>query len=452
MVKDIPQTENLDKNYEAKDTIEKEQAMQPSGPFASLRFRNFRFLWTGTLLSNAAQWIQQVTLNWLVYDLTGSGAILGTINLVRSVASLSMIPAAGVLIDRINRKKLMMATASWLLIISAGLGLVLLSGRGRIAYLFIFSVLGGMVQSIDQPLRQVMIFSLVPRAFTPNAMALIQTGWSIMRSFGPSLGGFLILWFGPGGNFLIQSFAYALIILNILFIQFSPQVTTGQRNSVFQNIREGIKYVKSNRQTQTFMLVGFILPLFIIPIFSVLPPIYAQDVFKGGPDTLGFLLSAIGVGGIMGGIVIASLGKMERRGLLQLSALFLLSLSLIGFALCTRFWVALIMMALAGFFEIIFLTTNQTLLQLSIPNEVRGRVTSIINLNAALAPLGGLVAGFGSDLMGSPKGITIVLASIGVLFSIGIFLGSSTVRNYRLSQTISVPHEETTTPTDKIYS
>jgi MFS family permease len=159
------------------------------GPFASLRIRDFRLLLVGTVLSNATQWIQQVTLSWLVYNLTGSGTMLGSINLVRSIAALGMIPIAGVLIDRVNRRNLMLITNGWLLVISLGLGLILVFDRSQISYLFIFAFLGGMTSTIDGTLRQVVLFDLVPRSITPNAVALIQTGWSLMRSFGPSIGG-----------------------------------------------------------------------------------------------------------------------------------------------------------------------------------------------------------------------------------------------------------------------
>ena len=192
------------------------------------------------------------------------------------------------------------------------------------------------------------------------------------------------------------------------------------------------------RVTRAFMLMGMLLPLLIIPIFTILPPIYAKDVFSGESDVLGILLAFVGVGGIVGGIVTASLGRVERRGLVQLTSLFLLSLSLIGFAFCTELWTALLFLALAGFFEVIFLTTNQTLLQLSIPDELRGRVTSIVNLNAALSPLGGLIAGVGSDLFGGPKIITVVLGGIAAGIAVLVLLFSPTIRNYRLSKAIEL--------------
>lgn len=202
------------------------------------------------------------------------------------------------------------------------------------------------------------------------------------------------------------------------------------------NIREGIRYITKTRVTQIFVMMGFILPLFTIPVFTTLLPIYTKDVFKGGSDILGLLMSSIGVGGIAGGIITASLGRVERRGLLQLASLFLVNLTLIGFAFCTTLWVAMVLLALGGFFEIIFMATNQTLLQLSIPDNLRGRVTSVVNLNPALSPLGALMAGGGSDLFGGPQMITLILCSIGAVIAVCIFLFSPTVRNYRLSQTI----------------
>jgi len=412
-------------------------SVEKVGTFASLRIRNFRFLLVGTILSNAAQWIQQVTLSWLVYNLTGSGTMLGSINMVRSIASLGMIPVAGILIDRVNRRLLMLIANGWLFTITLGLGLILLFDRSHISHLFVFSLLGGLTQTIDMTLRQVIVFDLVPRSRTPNAVALIQTGWSLMRSFGPGIGGFLILWFGPGGNFLVQAGAYALIAISIMQIHFPPRKSGVVQSSPLQNIREGIRYVVKARVTRTFMLMGFILPLFIIPIFSILPPIYAVEVFSDESGrVLGFLMASVGVGGIVGGVVTASLGRVERRGLVQLASLFLLSLTLIGFAFSTTLWVALPLLALAGFFEVIFLTTNQTLLQLSIPDDLRGRVTSVVNLNNALSPLGGLMAGGGSDLLGGPQMITIILCSIAAGIAVCVFLVSPTVRNYRLSQAI----------------
>jgi MFS transporter, DHA1 family, staphyloferrin A biosynthesis exporter len=404
---------------------------------SSLRIPNFRYLLTGTVLTNAAQFIQQVTLNWLVYNITGSGAMLGYINLVRSAASLGMVPAAGVLIDRLDRRKLMLMTNGWLFTITLILGLLMIFGPPQLYYLFVFSFLAGLVQTIDNTLRQVIVFNLVPRAATPNALAIIQTGWGLMRSIGPAIGGFLILWFGPGGNFLVQAGAYGLVMLSILRIQFSISKPAAIQNSAFQNIKEGMRYLAKERTTRTFMFMGFVLPLFIVPVFTVLTPIYAKEIFHGGPDTLGLLMAFTGVGGIIGGISTVFLNRVERRGVVQLTALFILGLSLVGFAFITQLWTALLLLVIIGFFEMIFLTSNQTLLQLSIPDNLRGRVTAVVNLNAGLMPVGGLIAGFGSDLFGGPQIITVVFGSISAMIAILVFSFTPIVRNYRLSHAIS---------------
>jgi len=410
------------------------------GPLSSLRTRNFRILLVGTTLSNAAQWIQQVTLSWLVFNLTGSGTMLGTVNLVRSISSIGMIPMAGVLIDRLTRRSLLMINNSWLFTITLAFSLILLFGNNQIYYILLFSFLAGVAGTVDHTLRQVLVFDLVPRSHTPNGMALIQTGWSLMRSFGPGMGGFLLLWFGPGGNFLIQAGAYVLIIITILQIQFPARKSSAINTSPLDGLKEGIRYMIKQPVTRAFMMIGFVLPLFIIPIFVILPPIYAVEIF--GDDSgkvLGFLMASVGLGGIAGGVVTASLGYLERRGLLQLASLFMLSMSLIGFAYSTTLLVGLLLLVVAGFFEMIFLTTNQTLLQLSIPDALRGRVTSAVNLNMAFMPLGGLLAGIGSDMFGGPKIITIILAGITAVIVVFVFLFSPTVRNYRLSQAITHP-------------
>ncbi|HEY93339.1 MAG TPA: MFS transporter [Dehalococcoidia bacterium] len=422
----------MKQNTSEQDTSEK------IGTFASLRIHNFRMLFAGTTLSNAAQWIQQIALGWLIYDITGSGTILGTVNLVRSIAALSMIPIAGILIDTLKRRNLMMINNTWLLVVTAGFGLILLLGFDQMVYVFLFAILGGIVGTVDNTLRQVIVFDLLPRHLTPNGMALIQTGWSLMRSFGPTLGSFLLLWLGAGGNFMVQAGAYALIIFTIIKIHFPERTSaTTIKSSPIKNIKEGIKYIKNERVTRTIMMLGFVLPLLIIPIFTILPPIYAVEIFGDeSGKILGFLMASVGLGGIFGGFVTASLGRMERRGLLQLGSLFLLSLSLIGFALSNVLAISLLFLVLSGFFEIIFLTTNQTLLQLSIPDDLRGRVTSVVNLNMALQPLGGLIAGAGSDLLGGPKMITIVMAGLAALAVVIVLFISPTIRNYRLSQAI----------------
>jgi predicted MFS family arabinose efflux permease len=298
-----------------------------------------------------------------------------------------------------------------------------------------------MTQTIDFSLRQVAIFDLVPRRLTPNAVAMVQTGWGLMRSFGPGIGGFLILWIGAGGNFLVQSGAYVLILVTILNIRFPQHTPKAVQSSSLDNIREGMRFIAREPVTRTFMLVGIAIPIFIIPTFLIMPAIYAKDIFQGGADIQGLLMSSVGIGGIAGGFATASLGRVEHSGRLLMGSLFLVSVSLIGFSFCTKFWMALLFLAIAGCFEMIFLTTNQTLLQLSIPDHMRGRVTAMVNLNLVLAPIGGMIAGVGVDLLGSPRMVTIIMSGIAAGIACLVIIACPTVRNYRLSDAIGQPQK-----------
>jgi MFS family permease len=411
------------------------KSVEREGAFAALGEPSFAWYLTGTMLTNAAHWVQGVTLSWLVYELTSSGTMLGTLNLVRSIATVGLAPIAGVAIDRLPRRGLLYATSIWLFSISFGFALVLLGNPAAVLPLFLFSFLGGIGQAVSMPLRQTVVFSVVPRHLAPGAVALIQTGWAVMRSIGPAIGGLLLLWFGPAGNFFVQAGAYALVTLTIVKLRLPYGQPAAERTQTRGSFAEGWKYVISQPTTLAFLLMSWLLPLLIIPNFSALPPIYAKDVFEGGPDTLGTLLSAVGVGGIIGGFVSASLGKLERRGLLQLVSLLLLGLAFVAFAVSTTLWMAILFIGLAGFVEMIFLTTNQTSLQLSIPDELRGRVTGIVSLRSGLSPVGAFIAGIGADLVG-PRMTTLVFSGVLVAISVIVYLASPVIREYRLSQAL----------------
>lgn len=410
---------------------------RPLTTLSSLGIRNFRYLLTGTVLANASAWIQSVTLSWLVYHLTGSGTILGSINMVRSIAAMSMVPIAGLLIDRLQHRKLMMMTNGWWFVINLAVGLLLLSGYSHLTFLFVFAFLSGIAQTVDFSLRQVVIFDLVPRWVAPNSVAMVQTGWALMRSFGPGLGGFLILWIGAGGNFLVQAGAYVLILVTILRIRFPLLSSQAVQNSAWDNICEGVRYIVKAPVTRTFMLLGMTVAIFIIPTFLIMPVIYAKDIFQGGANIQGLLMSSVGIGGIAGGFATVSLGRVERRGRLLMGSLFLVSCSLIGFSFCSQLWMAMLFLGVAGFFEMTFLATNQTLLQLSIPDHMRGRVTAMVNLNLVLAPMGGMIAGVGCDLLDNPRWVTIIMSGIAAGIACIVIIACPRVRNYRLSDAIA---------------
>ncbi len=386
-------------------------------------------------MANASQWIQGMTISWLAYDLTGKGATIGTVNLARTVSALGFTPFAGAVVDRVSTRKLIVLVNAWFTVLCAALGLGLLAGGRSVEMLFAFTFLAGFATAIDQPLRQAAVFGLVPRSHVSNAVALMQTGWGLMRSIGPALGGLILSRYGAEANFLLQAVLYVLILINGLRITFPPKAVRVTNESFIANLSGGFRYVAGAKETRTFVAMGWVLPLFIIPIFVALPPIYAKEVYDGGARMLGVLLAAVGFGAVFGGVVAASLGRVDRRGLVQLASLLMVGASLILFAAIHSLWVALPALALSGFFEIIYITSNQTLLQLSVPDDLRGRVTAIVSLNMALAPLGAVYTGFMSDAIG-PQQTTYILAGIASGIAILVFFFSSTVRDYRMSRVI----------------
>jgi MFS family permease len=424
-----------DKTISNSNTITSSTEKKP-GSFSSLRIPNFRLLFAGSFLGSAIQWIQQVVLSWLVYDITGSGTILGSIILVWSAGALSMLVVAGMLVDYYNRRSLMLIETICIFTSNLALGLMLFFGHTHIAYLFIFSFIVGVAQTLDVTVRQVLVFDVVPRAQTPSAMALTQTGWSLMRVLGPTIGGFLLIWFTAGGTFLLQAGIYILIFITIIMIKLPPRQKDLVRSSPIQNIKDGVGFMVKKPLVRTFTIIGILLSFFIIPMFNTLPPIYAAQLF--GDDsgkTLGYLLAAVGAGGIIGGIVATYLRRLERWGLIGLGGLFMLSTMLIAFAFTSNLPLALAILVLVGFFEIISLTVIQTLIQLSIPDQLRGRVTAAVNLIWMVLSFGSIVIGAGSDLLG-PKMITIIAAGLTAAAIVVIFLVSSTTRNFRLSKSI----------------
>ena len=183
--------------------------------FSSLRHLDFRYLCSGTFMMSAGQWIQQVTLGWLVYDLTGNSMLLGALNGLRALPFLVTGPMAGVAADRMDRKKLLLRT-QWILIVTAlAMGVLVASGWLQVWHIFLFTLVTGVAWTFTEPVRQSMIPSIVPKKDLANAIALNSGGFNLMKVMGPALGGAMIALFGAGGNFFVQAIAYVGVLVMI---------------------------------------------------------------------------------------------------------------------------------------------------------------------------------------------------------------------------------------------
>lgn len=405
--------------------------------FFSLRYPNFRWLWIGNTFTAAAQWIQQTTMGWVVFDMTGSPVLLGAIIGVGNLATPFVAPFAGLAADRFKRTTLV-AISQFLLFANAlALALALIFDKAQVWQLFVFAIASSILNGFNMPARQSMVLDVVPREVGPNAIALNNIANSAMRSVGPMIGGLLILFLGPGNNFLFQAVAYLLVMITVLRIHLPGRPAgAGRGQSFFVDLIEGYRWVLGNPAARLLLLMMMIYPMFIIPVHNAMMVIYAREVFGVGADGLGILMSALGVGGLIGGFLTAAANRVDRRGMMQLYGLwavggFLGLFGLIGGA-TGWFWPSVALLVLSGIGGVVFNTTNQTVLQLIAPTHLRGRVNSVMHVQPLCMATGTVLIGAAAEGFGA---VPVVTASGFLAFGFGvlIFALSPRMRGLRLS-------------------
>jgi len=263
--------------------------------FSSLRHVNYRYLWIGTVFMSAGQRIQQVTLGWLIYDLTGSSVLLGMLNGLRALPFLMVSPLAGVVADRNNRKKILIISQYVLLMSTILMGALVSAGFVRVWQVFAFTLITAIAWSFVDPVRQSIVPTLVPKDDLMNAVALNSAAFNMTKVVGPSIGGLLIALFGAGGNFFVQGAAYAGVLLSIYWMVVPANSTEARRSSALANLQEGLVYVWSNPVVFALMDSALIPRIIAVP-YQTLMPVFQKDVLKVGAEGLGILLAAPGLG------------------------------------------------------------------------------------------------------------------------------------------------------------
>ncbi|MFA7250172.1 MAG: MFS transporter [Dehalococcoidia bacterium] len=412
------------------------------GTLYAFRYRNYRLLWTGDVFTAAAQWIQQTVIGWLVYDLTGSGSILGAVNMMRSVPILLLSPAAGTATDRMSRNRIIAVSQVTMFVLTLLVGFDILAGTLQVWHLFVFTLLVSSANTFNMPARQTFVFDLVPRRVIPNAVALSWLAFSLARSIGPAIGGALIVLFGPANNFFLQSAAYLSVMTTVLMIRGQKAPEERPRKSFFDSMKEGYGFALSDPQARISLVISLISPMFLIPLHAALLPIFAARVFHSDAGGLGILVGSIGFGGLFGGALTASLNRVERRGLLQLVALLVMAGGELVFcvvaAITGDLWLAAPFLVLAGAAESLYTTTNTTILQLVAPEHLRGSMAAVLQLSFLVMPLGGLLAGTAADYAGAPR-VGVALTTTAFCCGLAILLLSPRMRQLRLSHLTREP-------------
>jgi MFS family permease len=398
---------------------EVEAAAAGGGTFRSLRHRDYRLLWTSTLFTSAGQWFQQITVGWLVWDLTHNAFLLGSINGFRALPLLLLAPIGGVAADRVDRKWLLQSTAVLALVSTAALAAIILAERLEVWHLFAFTLITGVVWAFNNPVRQSIVPNLVPKHDLMNALALNSAGFNITRILGPALAGVILAHLGAAENFGLQTVAYLGVFLMVVPMVVPPVVRSTSVSAV-QNLTDGMRYVWGHKTLRTQVTLAFVPTILAFP-YMALMPIFATDVYGKAESAFGVMGSAVGVGAVIGTLTLATVTSVERRGLVMMSSILVLGVSLVAFSQARSFELALVLLAMTGAAQMVYLTTNQTILQLIVPDELRGRVMGIYMLSQGMMPLGGLIGGALADFTSAPTAVLILGSLVCVMALLFMF-------------------------------
>lgn len=369
--------------------------------FQALRHRSFLLFCTGSFFSFSGQWVQVMALSWLVLELTNSPFYLGLIGLVRAIPALVFSLLGGVLADRINRRWLFFFTHLGVLSMSLLLALLITLGMANIWIVFGVTFLGAIVFAMNNTTRQALIPQLVEKPELVNAIALNQAAFSAGRMVGPIIAGAIIALWDIAACFYFNAMIMIPLALALLSIRVPNPVSTTRTSNIYGEFVEGLRYVRRNREIASLLfLVAF--PTFFGMSYTVLLPIYARDLLGVGASGYGALMSASAVGGLIAAFIVANLGTFNRKGLLILWVAILFGLLLVIFALSNWYLLSLVLVALIGAANNGYLTLTNSLIQLLVPEKIRGRVMSLYMLNpAVLHHLGTLFLGAVATVIGA---------------------------------------------------
>jgi MFS family permease len=397
---------------ESKETPSQESPASARGGLShawrAMRHRNFRLFFGGQSISLIGTWMTRVATSWLVYRLTKSALLLGTVGFAGQIPTFLLAPLAGVIVDRMDRRKVLVWTQSLAMVQSLVLAWLTLSHRVTIAEILFLSAMQGVINAFDMPGRQSFMVRMVEgRADLSNAIAINSSMVNVARLVGPSLAGMLIAATNEGWCFLVDGVSYIAVIASLLMMRITHTEITHAASTMVEQLREGWKYVAASVPIRSILLLFGLLSLMGWP-FMALMPIFAVQVLHGGPHTLGFLMGAVGVGSLISAL--AMVLRRSVRGLLKMipigAAAF--GTGLILFGLSKSLWLSLPMMLLTGFGMMQGLTTSNTILQTLVDDKMRGRVMSYYTMAfVGMAPFGSLMAGALAHLIGAPATVIV---------------------------------------------
>ena len=382
-------------------------------PFATraLRSRNYKLFFTGQGVSLIGTWMTRIATSWLVYRLTGSAALLGIVGFASQIPAFVLGPLAGVWVDRWDRHRTIVVTQILSAVQSLALAVLALAHIITVWEIVALALFQGLINAFDMPARQSFVLQMVEhRDDLGNAIALNSSTANAARLVGPAIAGLVVAQVGEGYCFLIDGVSYIAVIVSLLMMRIAAAPARKPARHVLHELHEGWHYVVNSVPIRSILTNHAIVNLFGMP-YSVLMPIFAAKVLGGNAHTLGFLMSATGVGALLGAMMLAARKNVIGLGRRIVMTTALFGAALLSFSLSRYLWLSLLLLPLAGFGMMQEMASSNTILQTIVDDEKRGRVMAFYSMaGQGMLPFGSLLAGTLAARFGAP--VTLALCGI----------------------------------------
>lgn len=376
--------------------------IERGGFWDSLRlFPTFRTLWFASVAASIGQWMQQIALGWLALTMTDSPGFVGVVSFVAGLPFLIVAPLGGALIDRVDRRRLMLVCQALAAALALVVAIDVIGGWAQPLHLVAAAFANGSLQALLNPTQQSLVPALVPRQSLTNAIGLMSAGQNMTRMVGPSLAGLVIGAVGEGETFLLQALALAGAFVMVLGLRLPerPPASGASRNPF-----EGLRLIATRPDLRAICLLAFFPTLLIFPYIGFLN-VFARDILAIGPQGLGLLMGTSSVGAIAGSLLVAGRGRSEGMGTAQLGGILIYGFAIMGMTVSRTLWVTLPLLLVGGFLGAAFMVGNNALIQHRIDDAVRGRVMGAYMLTWGLMPLGALPMGLVGARIGMPNAV-----------------------------------------------
>jgi MFS family permease len=367
----------------------------------ALKHRNFQLFFSGQLISLTGTWMQTVAQSWLVYRLTGSSLLLGSVGFASQIPVFLMAPVGGMVADRMNRHRIVIATQTVSMILALVLATLTLTHTVKVWHIFLLAASMGVVNAFDIPGRQSFLVDMVGREDLMNAIALNSSMFNGARVIGPAIAGILVVKIGEGWCFFANGISYIAVIVGLLLMKVECQ-RRSKSDSPLADIVEGFRWVSHTGPIRALLLLLGLVSLVGMP-YTVLMPVFADRILHGGARGLGILMGFTGIGALLGALMLALRTGVKGLGRLVSICCAGFGVSLIAFSLSPHFWLSASLLIPVGFFIMLQMACSNTLIQAMVPDALRGRVMALYSMMfMGMAPFGALLGGALADRLGAP--------------------------------------------------